>query len=602
MDQAVKDTVGIVGAGRMGGGLAQVCAQAGMAVVLVDGRILAPLSALEKIQENLDALIAAGKLAAEEKAAILARITIGTDFSLLKKCSLCVEAVIENPGIKSLIHRKIRQQAGSDIIIASNTASLSIDMFARRLPAADKFIGVAFGFPPQTSSEAKVICGPQTSSATASVVERFIRALGKTPQTAPDRKMARRFPLKSRVRLMAGAVMFILALAALTPWFGTSEGQVKLLEAVLAGMGAVTLYILVNFVCARGARLRDITRAMIALAADDLTVKIPDLDKEDEYGDIARLVDIFKMITGSMDRMSGEEAEKRRHAVEREDALKEMTSVFENVSGHIADTVAAAATQLQANARNLSERADQTSQQATVVAAATEEASASVQTVAAAAEELSASIGEINRQVSSSTRLAQDAVAQVKRTDATVSTLSEATAQIGDVVKLIQAIAEQTNLLALNATIEAARAGEAGKGFAVVASEVKNLANQTARATEEISDKIVTVQSVSTDSVVAIRGIGQTIEQISEISGVIASAMEQQTLATREISTNVQQASAGTSEVSSSIVNVTQAAAESRSASSEVLTASGDLSKQAESLRSEIQSFTNRVRSQSRKS
>ena len=176
---------------------------------------------------------------------------------------------------------------------------------------------------------------------------------------------------------------------------------------------------------------------------------------------------------------------------------------------------------------------------------------------------MTASIGEIDRQVGESTRIAHEAVDQVTRTNATVSTLSEAATQIGDVVKLIQDIAEQTNLLALNATIEAARAGEAGKGFAVVASEVKNLANQTGRATEEISNKISTVQNVSIEAANAIRTIGTTIESINNISGIISDAVKQQTSATKEISSNVQQVYAGTSEVSSSIVKVTGAASES---------------------------------------
>jgi methyl-accepting chemotaxis protein len=215
--------------------------------------------------------------------------------------------------------------------------------------------------------------------------------------------------------------------------------------------------------------------------------------------------------------------------------------------------------------------------------------------IAAASEELSASIGEINRQVSDSTRIAQEGAAEVKRNDATFSTLSDAAAQIGDVVKHIQDIAGQTNLLALNATIEAARAGDAGKGFAVVASEVKNLATQTAKATDDISHKIITVQTVSAEAVNAIRSIGHTIEHMSEISGVIDSAIKQQTAATGEISTNVQKASGSISEVASNILNVTEAATQSRSNTEEVWQSSITLSEQAEHLRNEIQTFSARL-------
>lgn len=343
--------------------------------------------------------------------------------------------------------------------------------------------------------------------------------------------------------------------------------------------------------------LKLITKDMEELANGNLDITIEMGDRRDEVGTMAKTVIVFQENAKQVERLKAEQAERDRRAAEEKKAtMEKMATDFEASIGNIVGVVASAATELQANSKNLSEISDQTNRQASTVAAATEEASASVQTVASAAEELSASIEEINRQVSESTRVAQNAVSEVKKTDQTVSTLSEAATQIGDVVKLIQDIAEQTNLLALNATIEAARAGEAGKGFAVVASEVKNLATQTGRATEEISKKIITVQSVSTQSVSAIRDIGKTIEHINEITNVIANAIQQQNAATKEISNNVQQASAGTSEVSRSIVDVTHAATESRNAADEVLQASGELSRQSERLRSEISGFLNKVR------
>jgi len=337
--------------------------------------------------------------------------------------------------------------------------------------------------------------------------------------------------------------------------------------------------------------------SMKRLAEGDLDIEIGMENRRDEIGGMANTVRVFQENARQVEKLKAEQADmEKRAALEKKQAMEKMANAFEQSVGQIVNAVASAATQLQSNAKNLSEIADQTNRQASTVAAATEEASSSVQTVASAAEELSASIGEINRQVLESTRVTGDAVQEVKRTNETVATLAEAAAQIGTVVKLIQDIAEQTNLLALNATIEAARAGDAGKGFAVVASEVKNLANQTARATEEISNKIVTVQTVSTDSVSAIRGIGTTIEKISEITSVIAEAIKQQEMATKEISNNVQQASAGTNEVASNIVNVTHAASESQGASSEVLQASAELSRQSENLRKEIQTFLATVR------
>jgi methyl-accepting chemotaxis protein len=172
-----------------------------------------------------------------------------------------------------------------------------------------------------------------------------------------------------------------------------------------------------------------------------------------------------------------------------------------------------------------------------------------------------------------------------------VQTLAEAAQGIGDVVKLIADIAGQTNLLALNATIEAARAGEAGKGFAVVAAEVKTLANRTAKATEEISSKIAEMQGATTANVEAIAGIGKVIGEIEQIAAAIASAVEEQNVTTQEISRNVQQAASGTAQVSSGIVVVNKAASDTGAAASQVLGAAGELSKQSETLRAEVDKF-----------
>ncbi|MDD3181324.1 MAG: HAMP domain-containing methyl-accepting chemotaxis protein [Alphaproteobacteria bacterium] len=361
--------------------------------------------------------------------------------------------------------------------------------------------------------------------------------------------------------------------------------------------GGVLAFVGITLALGISRRVQGLTASMKGLAEGKLDTRVPDVDRFDEIGNMAKSVEVFKKSAIDKKRIESElEDNKRRTEEERRAVMMGMANDFEQSVGQIVDIVATSASELQTNAKHLSEMADQSSQQSAAVASATEEASVSVQTVASAAEELSASIGEINRQVAESSRVAQEAVEEIKHTNTTVATLSEAATQIGDVVKLIQDIAEQTNLLALNATIEAARAGEAGKGFAVVASEVKNLANQTARATEEIAQKIVTVQSVSDAAVKAIKGIGVTIDKIDEISGVIANAIRQQTAATQEISNNVQQASAGTSEVSSSIITVTSAATESRSAADSVFKASGDLFKQSERLRGEVYGFLNKVR------
>jgi methyl-accepting chemotaxis protein len=216
--------------------------------------------------------------------------------------------------------------------------------------------------------------------------------------------------------------------------------------------------------------------------------------------------------------------------------------------------------------------------------------------VASATEELSASVDEIGRRVRESSEIAEAAVRQAEQTDGRIGKLSRAAQQIGDVVKLITAIAEQTNLLALNATIEAARAGEAGRGFAVVASEVKSLANQTAKATDEIRQQIASMQTVTTSAVGAIRNISTTISEINEVTAAIAAAVEEQGAATREIARNIQHAAGGTSEVSSNIVGVSTASAEAGAAAGQVLSASAALRREADVLRSEIDAFLSNIR------
>jgi methyl-accepting chemotaxis protein len=198
--------------------------------------------------------------------------------------------------------------------------------------------------------------------------------------------------------------------------------------------------------------------------------------------------------------------------------------------------------------------------------------------------------------VRESNRIAEAAVVQAQQTDERIGKLSRAAQQIGDVVKLITAIAEQTNLLALNATIEAARAGDAGRGFAVVATEVKSLASQTAKATDEISNHISGMQGATQESVAAIKEIGATIAQISNIASSIAGAVEQQSTATQEIAKSVQNVAEGTQQTAASIMQVNRGATETGSASEEVLNSASTLSAESTRLRAELDRFMANIR------
>jgi len=255
-----------------------------------------------------------------------------------------------------------------------------------------------------------------------------------------------------------------------------------------------------------------------------------------------------------------------------------------------------AARSMREMAETMATAAEQSTQQAVTSAAGAEQATNNVNSIASAAEELSSSIGEINRQVSQSTEVSQEAVEKAQTANRTVRELVVASERIGEVVNLIMAIASQTNLLALNATIEAARAGEAGKGFAVVAAEVKDLAGQTTKATEEITAQINTIQEVTRSAVEAIESISATIDHINETSAAISVAVEQQASTTQEISRNVQEAAIGTRDVAENMVSVQNAARQTGETASTTRDSASGLERQVETISSQVDLFLGEVR------
>ena len=341
-----------------------------------------------------------------------------------------------------------------------------------------------------------------------------------------------------------------------------SSARTLTITVLVVGMALALL--LGWFVATGVARATQRVRAVAeGLAAGDLT-RTSGLTTQDELGQMGRALD---------------------------DAVVGLREVMTAVVAS-SDAVAAASEELSASSAQISASAEETSTQSGVVSSAAEEVSRSVATVAAGAEEMGSAIREISQSVNEATRVASQAVVEAQETTATIEQLGTSSKEIGAVVKAITSIAEQTNLLALNATIEAARAGEAGKGFAVVANEVKELAQETARATEDIARRVEAIQADTTRAVAAIGGISGVIGQINDFQLTIASAVEEQTATTSEMSRSVQEAAGGSIEIATNITGVSTAAASTTQALGQTRLAVDELSRMASDLRGSVATFT----------
>ena len=341
-------------------------------------------------------------------------------------------------------------------------------------------------------------------------------------------------------------------------------------------------------------RLKD---RMQGIAGGALDISVTETERGDAIGRMAETLEVLRKSAINARTLEQEQAAmKQRSEQEKREALIGLADRFDASVGQLVGLMASGAGELEATAKSMTGTAESTNKRATAVSTAATQASSRVQTVATAAEELSSSITEISRQVAQSAEVTGRAVESARRTDTIVRALAHGAQQIEHVAELISSIAGQTNLLALNATIEAARAGDAGRGFSVVAAEVKTLASQTAQATQEIGDRIAQIQNATKEAVGAIAGITTTIEEVGAIAATIGSAIEEQGAATAEIARNVTQTAEATRDVTTNIGGVSTAANETGSAASHVLTAASNLSKQAEQLSSEVNTFLAGVR------
>jgi methyl-accepting chemotaxis protein len=296
-------------------------------------------------------------------------------------------------------------------------------------------------------------------------------------------------------------------------------------------------------------------------------------------------------LTGRLDVTTADELGRMASALNRSLARTEET--VRTIAGN-ADVLSGSSEELSTVSHQLQAAAEETSAQSGAVAAAAEQVSANATVAAAGTEEMGASISEIVTSAHDAAQVATTAVDAAARADRTVAQLGDSSAQIGEVIRVITGIAEQTNLLALNATIEAARAGEAGKGFAVVANEVKELAKETATATEDIGSRIVAIQSDAGEAASAIAEISAVIDTINELQATIASAVEEQTATTGEISRSVSEAAAGAAEIASNVAGVARAADDTSAGAGHTSTAAGQLASMAGDLQRLVGQFRTR--------
>lgn len=357
--------------------------------------------------------------------------------------------------------------------------------------------------------------------------------------------------------------------------------------------------------------LSALANRMTRLAAGEQIADIQETNRRDEIGEMTRAVIVLHQAAKRLEHLSIERSEKaheklREQALlqqqqedarlERERTLRKIADSFEHKVGDVVGKVARASSQLQSTATSMAASAGQASIRTTEVNSSMQNANSGATAAAAASDEFAMSIGEVSRQAASSAELARKATASTIEANATIAKLSQSAEQVGHIVELIQTIAQRTNLLALNASIEAARGGEAGRGFAVVASEVKELAMQTSRATEQVAAQIREMQDTTGDSVSALGSIADEVAELESVAVAIAGAVDEQSYAGQDLARSIDMAARSTAQVSDHIVEVQELSTSTGAAASQVLTSATALEQQAATLRSQVNGFLDEVR------
>ncbi len=387
--------------------------------------------------------------------------------------------------------------------------------------------------------------------------------------------------------------------------------MILILAALAIVGGAVLLMGLAYLSRDFSRKIVEITDAMTRLADGDRNFAIAGEDRKDEIGAMVRALELFKRASKRLETWARERSEKAEQELqlqqerERERLegearkaalLDEVARQFERTVGDVVNGVAAASSQLHTTASRMASSAEEASRRTGEVALSMEEANAGATAAAAASDEFALSISEISRQAASSSELARLATVATGEADETISALAASADEVGQIVELIQTIAQRTNLLALNASIEAARGGEAGRGFAVVASEVKELAMQTTRATEKVADQIRAMQSTTGASVKALRAIAGQVKDLESTAVSIATAVDQQSVAGRDLAQSIDLAARGTEKVSGHIEDVRQLSLSTGAAASQVLLSANELEAQASHLGEQVRGFLRTVR------